>query len=97
MTELNNKHPEEPQEDELEYTHKVTLTMYSNGNDPNEMWLTMEWEPDLNGKEIEALGYIPPSFDFAQDYILPALEKAESDEWEKEKLTAMPSPSNRRN
>lgn len=57
------------------YTHKATMTVYSNGQD-EDIAIKVSWDPDLDGKSIEEIGYLPSSYQFIQQYILPAIEQA---------------------
>lgn len=78
-----------------EHTHKVTVTLYSK-NDEKGVWLSASWEPDVDGADIEALGYIPASYLFMQEYIAPAIEEGYF-QWSVDPMTVMESPSDTRN
>jgi hypothetical protein len=56
-----------------EYTAVVILSSTGDSNDVN---VSIEWNPNLTGKDIEEAGFIPASFLFVQDFIMPALEQA---------------------
>lgn len=58
-----------------EVNHKATLICTSVG-DGDEVQVEVRWSPDIDGTGVEELGYLPASFRFLQDYILPALEVA---------------------
>lgn len=87
---MQNENPEE-----LDHTHKAVLTVYSNG--PAKMVsIKIHWEPEMDGNEIVRLGYLPASYEFIQDYVLPIIEKAYMD-WEVKPLLDLPSPSKWKN
>jgi hypothetical protein len=75
------------------YTHRAIIIIASNGKEPDVNGC-VKWDPDLEGKDIEDLGYLPASFMLVEDYILPALEQAFND-WEAGPLMNAPSPSHR--
>ena len=57
------------------YTHKATVTITSDGiND--DVAISIKWDPDLEGANISQLGYLPSSYQFVQQYVLPMLEDA---------------------
>lgn len=58
-----------------EFTHKVTMTICSNGP-ADEVAVSIEFEPDIEGKHISELGYLPAAYQFLEAYIKPALEEA---------------------
>lgn len=62
--------------DKTEYTAVIVVS--SVGRD-GEVSLSVEWNPNLTGKDIEEAGFIPASFKFVQDFIMPALEDAFQD------------------
>lgn len=62
-------------EDGVEYTHKATMTVFSNGP-TKEISLRIKWDPDIEGVDIKELGYLPSSYQFIEEYILPAIEEA---------------------
>lgn len=66
--------------EDIQYTHKVTVTLMSDGSDPD-VAVKVEWSPDISGKDIQELGYMPPCFNFVTKYILPALEEAYMDQY----------------
>ncbi len=77
--------------EEIVHTHKATITVFSNGE--NEMiTVRVSFAPDMDGADIEALGYEPAAFGFVQDYIIPAIDEAQL-EWEAGPLLELPSPS----
>lgn len=78
-------------DEEYEFTHKVTMSVYSNGN-VKEVRIKVKWDPDLEGKDIKELGYLPAAFEFIQEHILPAIEEARI-KWEFEPLLKLQSPS----
>ncbi len=59
----------------MEHTHKVVLTLMSNKDD-DQVGVSLEWSPPLEGKDIVDLGFIPASFVFTEKHILPMLEEA---------------------
>jgi hypothetical protein len=79
--------------EEIKHTHKVTLTAYSDGPEES-VNITVKWDPDLEGVDIEALGYLPASFEFLQKFILPAIDAA-FQEYVEDPMMAIESPSNR--
>ena len=81
--------------EDLAYTHKATMTVYSNASDPN-VAVKVVWVPDLRGVDFPKLGYMPASFKFIEEYILPAIEEAYVD-YEIDPLLAAASPSGRAN
>ena len=50
-------------------THKVVITLSSQENSP-EVNVKVEWQPLLGDDEIEALGYIPAAYSFAEGIIM---------------------------
>jgi hypothetical protein len=93
MTEATRELPEE-----MEHTHKVTVTVYSKG--ASEMVATkVEWFPD--DVDIEELGYFPASYKFVYENFLPVIEQAvleyEADSQGMLDLLDMESPSTRDN
>lgn len=76
-------------------THVVTVTL-SSINDGSNVRVEVKWDPDLEGADIEELGYLPASYQFVQEFILPCLEEAYLRSEFKE-LFDTPSPSNRMN
>ena len=83
---MNEELPEE-----LEYTHKAVLTVYSNGSN-NMISVKVSWEPPITPEEIQEAGYLPASYQFIQDYMLPAIEEAYL-EWEVKPMMMLESPS----
>lgn len=63
---------------EAPFTHKVTLTLSSDGPE-NMIQVKVHWEPDIEGKTIEEIGFLPASYQFMQEYILPAVEQGYMD------------------
>lgn len=63
------------EEAERPYTHRVTMTLSSNERDDG-VNVHIKWDPDIDGKGIEEIGYLPASYQFLQQYILPVLEDA---------------------
>lgn len=77
--------------EEITYTHKATLTIYSNG--PKEMVsVKVEFDPDVEGVSIQELGYLPASYKLMEEYVFPAVEEAKF-EWEIKPMLALESPS----
>lgn len=72
MTDKNDKIPEKT---ELPFTHEVVLTVRSNEDDPD-CSFRVEWKPDISGEEYKAMGYQPTSHIFAEQWLLPMLERA---------------------
>lgn len=61
-------------EEKLPHTHKVTMTLYSNG--PEEMVsVRVKWDPDVEGKHISEIGFLPAAYQFLQEFIVPAIEE----------------------
>lgn len=58
-----------------EIKHTAVLICSSIG-DSEDVQVEVRWSPDMEGSDVEKLGYLPASFRFLQDYILPALEQA---------------------
>ena len=58
-----------------EVKHTAVLVCSSIG-DSEDVQVEVRWSPDMEGSDVEELGYLPASFRFLQDYILPALEQA---------------------
>lgn len=58
-----------------EIKHTAVLICSSIG-DSEDVQVEVRWSPDMEGSDVEELGYLPASFRFLQDYILPALEQA---------------------
>lgn len=57
------------------FTHKATVTFTSDGiND--DVAIKIEWSPDLDGQDITKIGYLPASYQFVQQYVLPMIEDA---------------------
>lgn len=50
------------------YTHKAVVTIYSTQDSP-EVFMEVQWEPTLEGKDIEDQGYIPAAYKFMQQVI----------------------------
>lgn len=74
------------------YTHRATMTVSSDG--PNsDVAVQIIFDPDMKGSDIIELGYLPPAYNFIQEYLLPALEAVYM-EGEYPEL-AGPSPSQR--
>lgn len=80
-------------EEEVKHTHKVVLTAYSNEQD-EEVNIKVQFTPDLTGSDIEALGYLPASFEFLQKFLLPAIDEAFK-EYTMDPMMAIESPSTR--
>ena len=80
--------------EEPTFTHKATLTVYSNGDD-DMVSVKMVWDPDLTGMNIQDLGYLPASYQMVEEFLLPALEEAYMKS-EVEPMMAMESPSQRK-
>lgn len=78
-------------EEERVHTHKAVLTVYSNGSS-NMISVKVNWEPRLTGEDVAELGYLPASYGFVEDYLLPAIEEAYL-EWEAGPLLHAESPS----
>lgn len=77
--------------DESNATHKVIMTVLSSGR--NEIIsVSVKYEPDIEGKDIVELGFLPASYQFVEEYILPAIEQGYM-EWEAGPLLNMGSPS----
>lgn len=81
--------------EEVVHTHKAIITIISNEDTP-EVRVKVSWEPDLDGKSITEIGYIPAAYDFVQEYMLPAIEQAFMD-WESDPMMLADSPSKRIN
>lgn len=60
---------------DVSYTHKAILTVVSNADEPD-VHVRIDWEPDLEGTNIQELGYLPAAYQMIESYILPALEEA---------------------
>ena len=58
-----------------EVKHTAVLLCSSIG-DSEDVQVEVRWSPDMEGTDVQELGYLPASFRFLQDYILPALENA---------------------
>lgn len=56
-------------------THTAVLICTSIGAG-EDVQVEVRWNPDIEGEDVEELGYLPASYKFIQDYILPALENA---------------------
>lgn len=54
---------------------QVSLVCTSVADDDN-VQVEVKWSPDMEGTDIEELGYLPASYRFLQDHILPALTEA---------------------
>lgn len=59
------------------HTHKATLTIYSDSVDPD-VWIQLEWDPQITGADIQQLGYLPAAFGFVQEHVVPMLDNAYS-------------------
>lgn len=93
MTEATKELPEE-----MDHTHKVVVTVYSNG--ASEIVATkVEWFPE--DVDIQKLGYFPASYKFVYENFLPVIEEAvleyEAEEQGASDLLGMDSPSTRNN
>lgn len=73
------------------FTHRATITIYSNGAEP-EVHISVKFDPDEEGRDIKELGYFPPAFQMVQEFMLPAIEQAYM-EWAQDPLLQMESPS----
>lgn len=62
-------------DDKFPYTHRATITLSSNEENPD-VAVEVNWFPDIEGKTIKDIGYLPAAYQFVQQYILPALEDA---------------------
>ena len=85
---------EELSDEDIAYTHKTILTVYSNADD-SMISVRVQCDPFLDGKDIQELGYMPASYLFLQEYLLPAIEQGHKD-WESDPMSAlleMSSPS----
>ena len=73
-------------------TQYTAIIVVSSTGDSNDTEVSVEWNPELTGEDIEELGFMPGSFKFVEDYILPALERAyeESDYAELESIERRP-------
>lgn len=58
-----------------EQTYTATITMESVG-DSNDVQVRVSWSPHMTGAQVQELGFLPASFNFVQEFILPALEAA---------------------
>lgn len=56
------------------HTHAAVMTIASSGED-NNVAVEIRWEPELEGTEVEDLGYLPASYKFVQAYVMPMLEE----------------------
>lgn len=55
-------------------THKVIITLGST-NDVEDVGVQIQLDPDVQGKDYEALGYQPASHKFLETFILPMFEQ----------------------
>lgn len=55
--------------------YKATLTITSH-DDSGDVQVEIKWDPDMQGLDIQELGFYPASYQFVEQYVLPALEKA---------------------
>lgn len=56
-------------------TYTATIIISSTGKN-NDVSLSIEWSPELNKQEIDNIGFLPASFQFVEEFIVPALEEA---------------------
>ena len=54
--------------------HKVTIELIS--TDEETTRIKVRYTPDVEGSDIESIGYLPASFKFFEEYIFPALVTA---------------------
>lgn len=80
---------------EAPFTHNAIITLSSNG-DEDMIQVSVKWEPDIEGKTIEEIGFLPASYQFVQQYMLPAIEQGYTD-WAVNPMIKLDPPSNRRN
>lgn len=73
------------------YTHKATLQVFSNGQD-NLISVRVFFDPDMEGTDVEKLGYFPAAYQFMGQFIVPAIEEGYL-EWAAGPLYQMESPS----
>lgn len=56
---------------------KFTVALIcSSIGDSDELQVEVKWSPEIDGEDVGELGYLPASYSFVQNYILPALEQA---------------------
>ena len=70
---------------------KVIIILSSTGPD-NMVSLEVKYEPNMEGKDIPKLGFMPASYNFVEKYVVPALEEG-INEWVTEPLMDWDSPS----
>lgn len=58
-----------------EHTHVATLSIYSSEDSPD-VWIQVDWDPKLTGKQVHELGYFPAAYKFVQDHVVPMLHEA---------------------
>lgn len=58
-----------------EHTHVATLSIFS-ANDDGDVWIQIDWDPKMGGKELHELGYMPSAYRFVQEHVKPMLERA---------------------
>ena len=54
----------------------TAVLLCSSIGDSEDVQVEIRWSPDMEGTDVQKLGYLPASYRFLQDFILPALETA---------------------
>lgn len=69
-------------------THKLHITISSVDDEPD-TYVSIQFDPSLDGEDLQRLGYKPASYIFLDKYVMPMIEQAYADDEENSHQTTI--------